>query len=234
MTLDAIFPVCGVAEEAALVVLLARMRAFRRLPAFFLYICWSLAGDLLVLASQHLASTAFLRVYEATTIIDLATMFALLVELAWKPFSRMRESLPRTAWMGIAMLIAIAGALLWPLARLTVPFELSVESARLLCLINNMALLRVVVLLGIATMSRLLSIGWRDFELQVAGGLGLFSMLSLAALVIRMHSISSSRIHWADLLESAAYLLTLAYWLVCSAKASAGVKPRSIPASPSA
>src|SRR5271157_5564453 len=110
--------------EAVLILLLVRVRVFRTLPAFFLYACWNFGGDVLYSTLQSLYPAASFRLYEGQMIIDSAMMFAVLVELAWSVLRPIRTSLPKHSWIGIAVLIALAGLLLWPVAGFTLPATL--------------------------------------------------------------------------------------------------------------
>ena len=170
--LDSILSGCGVAAEAVLVLLLIRMRVFRTLPAFSLYICWSLLSDSLFLSFQFLYPTASFRIYEGQMVIDSAMIFSVLVELAWSVLGPIRSSLPKNSWIGIAVLIALAGALVWPIAGLTLPGYLTLVGRNYFRLQQTFAILRVVVFLSLAGFSQLLSIGWRNREMQIATGLG--------------------------------------------------------------
>ena len=65
-----------------------------------------------------------------------------------------------------------------------------------------------------ACFSQLLSIGWRDRELQVATGLGLYSIVSLTVTMLHSHQFSGEKFHYLDYGVSLSYLGTLAYWVV--------------------
>jgi hypothetical protein len=207
------------AAEVALILLLIRIRVFRSLPAFFVYMCWSLVSDvLLFIFTRTLQPATYFRVFEIQMLIDSAIMFAVLVELAWSVLRPLRGSLPKFSWIGIAALIAIAGLLLWPLAGLTLPAgTLAPEWRTFFRLQQTLAILRVVVFLGMAGFSQLLSIGWRNRELQVATGLGFYSIISLAVLVMHTHQMIGPQYHWLDVVAGASYFGALAYWVVAFA-----------------
>lgn len=214
----------GLAAEAALVLLLLRGRVFASLPAFFLYICWSFLSDTLMFSVQSLPPTTYFRFFEVQMVIDSAMIFAVLVELAWSVLRPLRSSLPRGSWIVIAFLVALAGLLLWPLAGLTLPMSvagatrrLSQEGAIFFRLQQTFAILRLVVFLGMAGFSQLLSIGWRNRELQIATGLGFYSTVSLAVTVLHTHQIVGPQYHWLDEAAAASYLGALGYWVFCFA-----------------
>ncbi len=145
-------------------------------------------------------------------------IFSVLVELAWSVLSPIRGSLPRHSWIVIAVLIAIAGLMLWPVAGLTLPAHLTPAGRDFFRLQQTTAILRLLVFLGMAGFSQLLSIGWRNRELQVATGLGLYSIVSLAVSVLHTHQITGSpQYHLLDQIQVVSYLAALTYWIVCFA-----------------
>jgi hypothetical protein len=125
-----------------------------------------------------------------------------------------RSSLPKGSWIGIAVLIALAGLVLWPVAGLTTPRHLSAAGANFFRLQQTFAILRVVIFLGMAGFSQLFAIGWRNRELQVATGLGVFSMVSLTVTILHTHQNVGSPYHWLDQLVAASYLSALVYWVL--------------------
>jgi hypothetical protein len=214
LSLETLLAACGMAGEAALILLLLRMRTFRALPAFFTYLCWSLVDDAVVLGLQNLPFKTYFRIYEIQMVIDAALVFAVLVELAWSVLRPLRDSLPRQSWIGIALIVAFAGLVVWPVAGLTVPPHLSTNGQVFFRLQQTFAILRVVVFFAMAAFSQLIGIGWRSRELQVATGLGFYSILSLAITVVHAHQVSGTQsYHWLDELGTAGYLGTLTYWV---------------------
>ena len=214
---DSLLAGCGVAAEAVLVVLLWRISAFRVLPAFSLYICWSLLSDAFFFSLQFLYPAAPYALYEAQMVVDAAMIFAVLVELAWSVLRPIRTSLPPKSWIGIAILIALAGLLLWPLAGFTLPTYLAHKTRNFFRLQQTFAILRVVVFLGMAGFSQFLAIGWRSRELQIATGLGFYSIISLATTIIHTHQAVGIQYHWLDELGAASYLSALVYWVLAFA-----------------
>ena len=62
---DSYLTVCGLVAEAVVALLLLRTRVFRVLPAFFVYVCWSLASDAFFLMVQLRFPNAPYALYEA-------------------------------------------------------------------------------------------------------------------------------------------------------------------------
>jgi hypothetical protein len=74
------------------------------------------------------------------------------------------------------------------------------------------SILRVLFFLVLAGGSQLLSIGWRDRELQVATGLGIYSIVSLTVAVLETHQTIASQYQNLVRFETASYFCCLAYW----------------------
>jgi hypothetical protein len=93
--------------------------------------------------------------------------------------------------------------ILWKMSGFVYGFQLQ----------ETFAILRVACFLVMASFSQLLSIGWRDRELQVATGFGLYSIVSLLVTLLHSHQTWSPQYHWLDQALSASYLCTLTYWI---------------------
>jgi hypothetical protein len=216
--------ISGMGAEVILIFLLNRARVFQTLPAFFIYLCWSLFSDGFLYYVRVSFPQNFFNFYVAQLIIDSIMIFALLVEVAWSVLRPIRSSLPKHSWVGIALLVAVGAAILWPIAGLATPENMSLGSRNLFLLLQTTAILRAVFFLALAAFSRLLSIGWRDRELQIATGLGFFSIISLAVTIIHTHQAVGPPdgqwgvlYHWLDRVVAFSYLGALAYWCVAFA-----------------
>ena len=219
MGLDLILSGCAIAAEVALVLLLIKKHAFRSFPFFFSYILWSLVSDAVLRLTNSLPAVEYFRIYVLFTVIDSAMMLAVLVELAWSVLRPVRASLPRYSLAGISLLMVIAGLALWPVARFgfSAPASdppLSTLGIELIRLQQTFSVLRVVVFVALAGFSQLLAIGWRSRELQVATGLGLYSIVSLAVSVMQTHqSVNQPQYILLGAVASASYVCSLTYWV---------------------
>jgi hypothetical protein len=210
----AIWGSCFLAE-AVLILVLIRNRVFRTFPAFFLFVCWSFLSDVGLFFLQSASTATYFKLYEIQLVIDASMIFAVLVELAWAVLRPIRSSMPKNAWIGIAVLVAFIGLILWPLAGLTLPTsKLAPAGLVFFRLQQTFAILRVVVFIAMAALSQLLSIGWRNRELQVATGLGLYSMVSLTVGILHTYQVSGTQqYHLLDQAVTASYLVALGYWV---------------------
>jgi hypothetical protein len=202
------------AAEVVIILLLVKGRVLRTFPIFFIYLCWSLFSDLLLYCIRvAYPPETFYRVYQVQLTVDSAMIFALLVEVAWSVLRPIRNSLPKYSWIGIAALVALGGLVLWPVAGFVAPHGLSTAGMTLFRLQQTPAILRAVFFLALAAFSQVLSIGWRDRELQIATGLGFYSIISLAITIFHSHQAVGAQYHWLDLLGGVSYLAALFYWV---------------------
>ena len=214
MDRESIILVSGMAAEAIIILLLVKGRVLRTFPIFFIYLCWSLFSDLLMYCIRVAATPEiYFRVYQVQLVLDSALIFALLVEVAWSVLRPIRNSLPKYSWIGIAVLVAVGGVILWPIAGLAAPGNLEPQGLDLFRLQQTPAILRAVFFLALAAFSQVLSIGWRDRELQIATGLGFYSIISLAVTVAHTHQAVGAGYHWLDELGGISYLAALVYWV---------------------
>ena len=218
MTPDTILWLIGVSAEAIVVLLCIRGRLFANAPVFSSYIAWSLFIDLLVYLSR-LSPSSYFRIYLPQMIVDSAFQFAVLVELGWAVLRPIRASLPKRSILLLILLILIAGALIWPLAGLTLPANLNSTGRFFVQLQQTFAALRVAIFLGLAGFSQLLSIGWKNREFQIATGLGFYSMFSLAISLIHVHQVvGGPSYHLVNQLDQVSYVGSLVYWMVSFAQ----------------
>jgi hypothetical protein len=204
----------GIVGESAVCGLVWKRKVWRTLPCFSIYVLWTLASDLASsLILWKMSGFVYGRYYLGQTIFDSVLQFTVLVELAWSVLRPVRKSLPRGSLVILGALIALAGLVIWPLAGMTLPQNLIHLQAVLFQLQETFAILRVACFLVMASFSQLLSIGWRDRELQVATGFGLYSIVSLLVTLLHSHQTWSPQYHWLDQALSASYLCTLTYWI---------------------
>jgi hypothetical protein len=201
-------------SEAAVVAILLRRGGWRTLPLFCTYLAWGSLSDatLFIILGWHPA--LYYKYYLLETIVDSLLMFSVLVELAWSVLRPVRASLPKaTVWV-LAVLVGLAGLCIWPIAGMTVP-PIKPENQLLFHIQETFSILRVVCFVVLASLSQILSIGWRDRELQVATGLGFYSIIGLLVTLLHSHQGDLTAYHWLDEAGvSLGYLGTLVYWVI--------------------
>jgi hypothetical protein len=122
-----------------------------------------------------------------------------------------RVVLPKATVLIIAVLVLIAGAAVWPFTG-AAGLHIPPDWQRLLRMQQTFSTLRILVFLGLASLSQLLSIGWRNRELQVATGLGFYSLVSMGSSLMQTHHASLLQFHLVETAVSASYLVSLVYW----------------------
>ncbi len=224
MTIDvdnALWFACLLAQIAVTGLLFYR-QIWRTLPVFCAYCVWDLASNISVLVIVRYYASSYLRVYFADTILDSVFLFCVLVELAWSVLRPLRASLPRSALALMGVLILVAGAAIWPFAALAgLTSGVSKEWLHLIQLQHTVSILRILFFLLLAGGSQLLSIGWRDRELQVVTGLGVYSIVDLTVAVIQTHQTSGSQYQNINRIAVGGYACCLLYWIVSFAQKEA-------------
>lgn len=226
MTLDTELLFAGLITEAAVVGFSIYRRIYRTLPFFFAYLIWSLIGD----AGQYVLIRLFPRteahpntdliIYAVDAVIDALFMFGVLLELSMSVLRPIRAALPRWVMPAIALVILAISAAIWPFAKspgfelLTVPSQLQIH------LELTLSVLRILFFLALAGLSQLLSIGWRDRELQIATGFGVYSLATLSAALLHTsqtvgNEALNSQFHVLDQMASATYICSMIYWCIC-------------------
>lgn len=221
MPIENALALLGIAAEAAFLVFMVRRRTYRLLPVFFSYIVWGVAGDSSVMLLRAIAPARNVDVWVVETFIDSLFQYAVLIELAWSILRPIRGSLPKGFLTGLSLLIAAALAIAWPFCTIKDPA--GHPSAWMLALHaqRSFAVMRIVFFVVMSCFSQLLRIGWRDRELQVATGLGFYSLVSLAATMVHVHQAFGDHYYYVELAVALSYLLSLLYWIFSFAQQDA-------------
>ena len=218
MNLDTILGLSGVIAEAVLVILCIRTKLFRITPVFFSYLVWSTFVDIAFYSAIRFAGAKSVQIYFVEMIVDSLFQLAVLVELEWAVLRPIRASLPKHSIIILAFLVLAVGGVIWPVARWALPPGIGSAGRVFVQLQQTIAALRVVFFMSVAAFSQLLSIGWRNRELQIATGLGFYSMFSLGIALFHAHQVIGHSYHLLDVLGSASYVCSLVYWIVSFAQ----------------
>jgi hypothetical protein len=220
MSLENAFGIAAVAVEVAVVALLVYRRVWRRLPVFFVYCIWALFSDALAYSIKIFTSHGYsFNFYVVSTVLDVALQFSVLVELAWSVLLPVRKNLSRKALWLVAALILAVGAAIWPFAALS-GVAVTLKAWHFIEQLQQTAsILRVLFFVFLAACSQLLSLGWRDRELQVATGFGFYSIVSLAVAALNTHLSTPEQVNNAYRLVVVSFLSSLFYWIFSFAQA---------------
>lgn len=217
---DTILQLIGLMGDLGVLIVAFRGRLFRITPVFCGYIAWCLLNDVLffLIVSRYFNKFGgvYFRIYMIEMLLDSAFQFAVLVELGWAVLRPIRSSLPRYSILMLGLLFAVAGAVIWPVSAHMLPAKLVGAGIFFVHAQQTIAVLRVVIFMALAGFSQLLSIGWRNRELQIATGLGFFSMCSLAIWVIHSHQTVALNPYYQllDQIGVASYICSLVYWII--------------------
>ncbi len=223
MSIELALWLLGVVLEGVVPALLLQRRIARLLPVFFIFCVWNLAGDLgsrFVQIRYGYDSVVYFRTYLTVSSIDTIMLLAVLVELTWSVVRPYRSSLSRKLLIWIAVGMVALACAIWPFtgaAGLHVPRDW-IAPMRIQ---QTSAMLRILYFLGLAAMSQVLGMGWRNRELQIATGLGFYSLMGLGATMLHTHHASPALFHTIDNMLVASYECSLIYWVVSFAQQEA-------------
>jgi hypothetical protein len=214
MSLENELWLANIVVETALIVLLVYRRIGRTLPVFCTYCAWSLCDDIGMVLIDHFFHRAYLPAYLVSLSADSALEVAVLIELAWSVLRPFRGSLPRgaLAWVGLGTLAL--GAAIWPIAEIHGLASMAPGFRFLVHFSQSASILRVLFFLILAACSQWLGIGWRNRELQVATGLGFYSLVSLVVESIHSHMKWGNTYSNLNQLVVASYTCSLIYWFL--------------------
>jgi hypothetical protein len=215
ISLDNAIWLTGILVELAVVGLLIYRHIWRTLPVFCAYCAWDILSNVgALIVRGHYPASYYLRVYFAETILDSVLQFCVLVELAWSVLRPLRASLPRAALAVVGVLILGAGAAIWPFASFSgLAHAASKQWLFLIQLQQTVSILRILFFLLLAGGSQLLSISWRDRELQVVTGLGFYSLANTAVSMLQAHQSTGAQYNRLEELVVVSFLCSLLYWV---------------------
>ena len=221
MSLDSALWFTGILAQAAVLGLLVYRRTWRHFPVFVVFCGWDLlcdGGNYVVLQSFR---SNYAAIYLIETIISSVLEFGVLIELTWSVLRPIRASLPRSSWIVVGILILAAGAFIWPFTGVQGTAHLAPHVQGIMRMQQTTSVLRILFFLLLAGCSQLLSIGWRDREMQVVTGLGFYSLVSLAVTIMRMNQTTVFQGSHLNQFLVASYVCSLLYWVFSFAQEEA-------------
>jgi hypothetical protein len=228
MNIDHAIWYASLAAQVALIGLLFYRRIWRTLPVFCAYCVWDVVSNVAVyLITQYCFGanyygTKYFDVLFVQALLDSAFLFCVLVEIAWSVLRPLRASLPKSSLVLVGILILVAGTAIFPFTALPGLAHTTTRIGQIYTQLEQTAsILRVLFFLVLAGGSQLLSIGWRDRELQVATGLGIYSIVSLTIAVIATHQTNATEYAHLAQIEAVAFICCLIYWAVSFAQREA-------------
>ena len=221
MSLDNVLWFANVLIEAAVVGLLLYRRVWRTFPIFCVYCAFDLLTNVGNYAVLRYFLASYTTIYLVETVLDSALEFGILVELSWSVLRPLRASLSRSILVVVGVLIVAAGAAIWPFSVIHGLASLPPAWRTLVHVQQTASILRILFFLVLAGCSQLLSINWRDRELQIATGLGFYSIVSLAVTMLQTHQTMGSQYKHLNQAVLASYSFSLLYWVFSFAQKEA-------------
>lgn len=207
--------------EAALVGLLVYRRAWRSFPIFLIFCICEILSSSIAFLVLHYSEASYPNYYLIESIIGWTLEFGVLVELAWSVLRPIRASLPKRIPFVIALVVLAIGAAIWPFSGLQSFDTLPPAFRAIAHAEQTTSILRILFFLALAGGSQFLSIGWKDRELQIASGLGFYSLFSLGTAMLHTHQSTWTQFRHLNQLLLASYLGSLGYWVFCFAQKEA-------------
>jgi len=202
----------GLVVQAVFIAVLVWRRTYRSFPVFFSYIVWGVIGDGAVLIMRTWIAPSAVYPFEVEAYVDSLFQYLVLIELAWSILRPIQRLLPKGFLLGISLVIAAAAFVVWPLSGIEHTVGYPGHLLIVLHAERTFAILRILFFIALACCSHFLAIGLRDRELQVATGLGFYSLVSVAGTM--MHSSQSYGLNYlyVDIAIACSYLMSLLYW----------------------
>lgn len=214
-----------IGTEIVLLGVVSMRGSARNCPTFLLYLYWSVLGDLWDFVRYFGGSNGFMTVANVQIACEGLILLAVLFDLARSAVRPLPPSLSRGLLAILGLVTAGAGATLWRFSdswALLSPYR-----AWHLLLREQLtsSILRIFLLLLIGGLVEFLSryhlpLGWGERELQIATGMGVYALGSLAE--------SLATTYWRFLAPTAfeaihisvvmIFELCLIYWIVCFAR----------------
>jgi hypothetical protein len=187
---------------------------FRLFPVFTLYLAWGVVIDGVYYFSHNASQGFQLTFYRNLLIIDSIFQFFVLLELSRSVFRPLADALPRWFPLALGSIILVLCASTWPLVHSNLLGTFTGQFQDLYRLQQAFAVLRIVYFVALTGLSQFLSLSWRDRELQIATGLGIYSMVSVTVSVMHTHPRFDSLGHHLDQAPSVCYTCSLLYWII--------------------
>lgn len=221
MPIDSVFRFAGCGIEVVLIALVLTRRIYRTFPVFSAYLVWDLLDNLILFGASARYQSHYIYFFLIALTVDSVFEFAVLIELAWSVLRPFRSALPRGAIVFVALFTGALCAVVWPFAHSAAYVHYGPQSRLLLHLEQTIAIMRILFFLVLAGCSHLLSINWRDREMQIATGLGVYSLVSVAVSIIQAGQSVGQLYIYLDQLVMATNVFCILYWLVSFARQAA-------------
>jgi hypothetical protein len=214
----------GALGDVLILGLLIFRRLYKTFPIFTAFFAYSCLSDLgFFLLSRHLSPNAYFLAYFVCRVPELLLQLGILLEVARNVLVPVKRSLPRTALLVFAAMLASGTVLALLLSIYSSPEQLTVWSKMFVQINFTFGILRLVIFLAIACFSQMLGIGWKNHVLQIATGFAGYSIvILLVELLHRFVGVTDVyRYRQHELIRIVGWCVTLGYWSFFLAKKEA-------------
>ncbi len=228
-----------IVTEVVLLGIVSMRGLARNSPAFVVYIYWSVLGDLGTLVCYRDFPDAYLGCCLAQSAGEGLILVLVLLDLTRLALRPLPAMVSRGVLGVFSFITAGAGAILW---KFSDSWALWAKYPGYHIYLREQppdSLLRVLLLLLIGFLVQFLGahslpIGWRETDLQVATGMGIYALASLAeALATTYQRFLAQTVFFSiSLGVGVIYEFCLIYWIVCFLRLDRGAADQPSPAAP--
>lgn len=222
--------------EVLLLGILLRRGSARQAPAFVGYVYWLIFSDIAMYAAMGL--NVYAKAFPIEAWCDGMVLFVVLFDLARSVLRPLPKMASRTILFLLLLIMAGAGSILWRLSDSWSKDGWSGAWHSVIRMQMTLALLRILFLILLGGLIQLLvnhfvRIGWGEHELQIATGIGIYALASLAGTMLLTY-------HWSATVTvtitegiSLIFFVVLIYWVVAFSRRAADVAGLSSHGEPS-
>jgi hypothetical protein len=220
MNLDVAFELVSAFIQIGVIASLVFRKIYKTLPLLSSYLVWALLAQGLSLILPRFANVNFERAFLTISTIDAAFMFCVLVELSMSVLKPIRSSLPRWTFILVGGFFAAAFVLVWSFAKPPDLGRWGPVTQHIIHIDITTSVLQILFFLALAGFSQLLSISWRDRELQVATALGFYALVGLSVTLMHMNqgAGNADQYHRLDQIVTGSYIASMVYLIVSFAQ----------------
>jgi hypothetical protein len=222
------------AEVLLLGMLLSRGGA-RQVPAFVGYVYWLILSDIAMYVALGL--NVYDSVFPVEVWCDGMVLFVVLFELARSVLRPLPKVASRSLLLLLVGIVVGMAPVFWRISDSWSQDGWSEAWHSIMRMQMTLSLLRILFLVLLGGLIQLLvnhfaRVGWGERELQIASGVGIYALASLAATLLQTHHWSAAVTVGIQEGVSSTFLVVLIYWIVAFSRRSvevAGMSPLADP-----
>lgn len=228
--LQKILWIIGIVFDVLLLGILSRRDIDRNVPTFLFYCYWTVFCDLGASVYYYCHWKGYLIFYGAQSTIEEIFLISVLIDLARSAVRPLPPPISRGVLGGICFLAIGVGGIFWRLSDSWALLAMNERYHLILRAELTGSLLRVFLLMLIGGLIEFLgrhhvSIGWGERELQIATGMGVYALASVAqSLATTYQRFLATDMYLAiSFAVGVVYELCMIYWIVCFLRPQRGI-----------